>query len=80
MTDSIDINFIRLITTSDKYAPRSAQMGTIGLISNVNDFPNLKILEFVEPQIRQPLIGKNNKGGLRLGELEKDINIFSREI
>lgn len=86
MTDSIDINSIKQITTSDKYAPRTAQMGTIGLLSDARDFPKLKISGLVELQIRQPLIGKINKGGLRLGELESDadieygINTFSREI
>jgi len=72
--------------TNDKYAPRSAQMGTIGILSNARDFPKLKMSGSIEVQMRQPLRGKNNKGGLRLGELESDtdieygINIFSREI
>jgi len=62
--------------TNDKYAPRNAQMGTIGLFSNVNDFPKLKMSGFIEAQIRQPLKGNLNGYELRLGELETDAYII----
>lgn len=72
----------------DKYAPRSAQIGIIGLCTT-GDFkryyPNLKHVGSVELQIRQPLAGNTNVGNLRLGEIERDAdieygaNVFSRQ-